>query len=654
MEAWYNLKNIWKLTQQAQGRPCECLALQGIDMLSAKDMSLPGAAGGRRNDMERIETKKNERYSLISGFRALPRWQQAFFILLLVGNLVYYCLVFAIFRENCIIPPHDNLDSANAQFEMFRQYGLFFSLQKTGPAYLGLPAYDYPFMSFSFQSLLFALFPSFTAFALAYTTAFLLGFIGMLLLLEDVVRENTFLNLIVALLYAGLPVISPGAVAASTMPFLMWAIWRLYPTGKRFDKRTLLLVFFPFFSQLALFGAFLLGMWAISIVVCLIRKRTLPVNLLAGFAALCLGYVAVEWKLFYTVLFGGNDRGMFARATGPFSLTFRRLFVDGAAAYHVASLQQRLILPLAAVVLLGLAVVALLRSRKGRPSRLPELLSAGDRAVFLWTMALILAACALGALYGTGIVKPYIRRLLPFLATFQWGRFWVLNRVFWYVVFALCLKAVSRIPKCRLVAAALALAQMFVIATRIDWPSLYNYAGKTWINELLRKPRGAGASDAYISYDDFYAPELFSQIRSDLPDPDANVAAVGYHPAVLMYNGFHCIDGYLDTIDQTYFLKFRDLIAPELAQNEETRIYFEVRGSQRLYLYNDDASYTPTWKKYEDPITLRVDPDVMRQTFALKYILSRAPIGNQEQLGVKLFNEYHTDGLYDIYVYEVV
>ena len=170
---------------------------------------------------------------------------------------------------------------------------------------------------------------------------------------------------------------------------------------------------------------------------------------------------------------------------------------------------------------------------------------------------------------------------------------------------------------------------------------------------MIRKPENMPPSDAYTSFDDFYAEALFSQIKEDLGYQDEHVAAVGYHPAVLMYHGFHCVDGYLNAYELSYMEKFRALIAPELEENQAKREYYDSWGG-RMYLYNEQAPFAPTWTDVTEPITLRIDPVVMREDFDLRYLLSRAPIENVKELGLILVKEYHTDGLYDIYVYSVL
>lgn len=584
-------------------------------------------------------------------FQALPLWQRGIFMLLAVGNMIYYCLVFVFFRGDCIISPHDNFDSMNSWFEMFRQNGLFLSVDQPTPCFLGISTFNYALVSFSFQSLLFSLFDNFTAFSLNYVIAFLLAFIGMALLLEALVEENTFLNLIVALLYAGLQVIPSYAIAAATMPFFFLALWHFYPTDSRFEWRVFLLFLFPFFSILQSVSIFLLTVWVLATIIRAIQRRIVPVNLLMGFFLMCAGSILVEWRLFYSVLSGVPMNRSLIEGTPSYELvlsSFRQYFHHGW--YHVPSVQDRIVLPLVVLGVLFFITIHVLSKLGFLDISTLRFYHKKETNLFFWTVAAIVINCIIAALHDSHLLDNIIQGILPILTGFHWDRFWILNRVFWYLAFAICLKTIFSLPKCQIVALALAFAQMFTIATTTVY---YGYAGLTWINELLRIPRDMPRHDAYIPYDDFYAVELFKRIKEDIQYSDENVAAVGYHPGVLMYNGFHCVDGYLNCYELSYMETFRTLIAPELEQNENIRNDYDSWGG-RMYLYNDDAFFEPTWTKYTEPITLRIDPSVMRDTFDLRYILSRAPIGNTDELGLSPVKEYHTDGLYDIYVYQVI
>jgi len=81
-------------------------------------------------------------------------------------------------------------------------------------------------------------------------------------------------------------------------------------------------------------------------------------------------------------------------------------------------------------------------------------------------------------------------------------------------------------------------------------PTSYNDTARTWFNELFvktgiaKKVMPNQKVDNLISYQDFFSKELFDTIKKDISYSEERVAAFGYHPSVLMYNGFNCIDGY--------------------------------------------------------------------------------------------------------------
>jgi hypothetical protein len=193
---------------------------------------------------------------------------------------------------------------------------------------------------------------------------------------------------------------------------------------------------------------------------------------------------------------------------------------------------------------------------------------------------------------------------------------------------------------------------MYVLAS----PVLYNDSVKTWFNELFIKTGIAGkftsrSFDSFISYKEFYAEDLFDTIKEDIGYSDERVVAFGYHPAVLMYNGFNCIDGYNNAYPLSYMQKFRRLIAPELEINKTAREYYDSWGG-RMYLYSSELSYEPTRNKATTPVKLNIDMNVFKEDFNGRYILARAEISNADELGLSLVKKYDNEqGIYTIYVY---
>jgi hypothetical protein len=188
------------------------------------------------------------------------------------------------------------------------------------------------------------------------------------------------------------------------------------------------------------------------------------------------------------------------------------------------------------------------------------------------------------------------------------------------------------------------------------FPVYYNDSGRTWFNELFIKTGIVGkitgrSFDSFISYKEFYSEILFDTIKKDINYSNERVVAFGYHPAVLMYNDFNCIDGYNNAYPLSYMQKFRRLIAPELEINKEAREYYDSWGG-RMYLYSSELSYVPTRNKITVPAKLNIDMDVFRNDFKGKYILSRAEISNADILGLDFINRYYDEeSIYTIFLY---
>jgi hypothetical protein len=103
------------------------------------------------------------------------------------------------------------------------------------------------------------------------------------------------------------------------------------------------------------------------------RNRRLNSNLLAGFVVLCLGYIAVDLKLFYVMFFIKEPLNRVVFDTHPSSLaamikTFlvglKNYFTNGY--YHAASMQRKIILPVAFVLSVFLFIRFCVLAKKGK------------------------------------------------------------------------------------------------------------------------------------------------------------------------------------------------------------------------------------------------------------------------------------------------
>jgi hypothetical protein len=196
---------------------------------------------------------------------------------------------------------------------------------------------------------------------------------------------------------------------------------------------------------------------------------------------------------------------------------------------------------------------------------------------------------------------------------------------------------------------------LYISLTSRNW-YYYNDQYQTWFNEIIKtgiakKIMPDRNFPSFISYKEFFSADLFEKIKKNISYSGEKVVAFGYHPSVLMYNGFNCIDGYNNAYPLSYMQRFRTLIAPELEINQEAREYYDSWGG-RMYLYNSELSYEPTRDKNTSPVKLNIDMEVFKNDFEGRYILSRAEISNSDALGLELKKQYDDgEGIYVIYLY---
>jgi hypothetical protein len=290
----------------------------------------------------------------------------------------------------------------------------------------------------------------------------------------------------------------------------------------------------------------------------------------------------------------------------------------------------------------------------------------------------IIAFSFIAGLYLSGLLDKFIQRFLPVLSGFQWNRFYLFNRTLWYIIFALCLEMILNIrlsspillfnkksyhiperlwPILVLIISSL---QLFNIMTaKID----YNNARATWAYRekyILAKinPKKHTAiletDDYMITYNEFFSPGLFNKIKADISYNNEKSAAFGYHPLILMYNGFNCIDGINNMYPLSYHNKFYTLIKPELDLNKKTMDFFLSSGSIFLYFFSSELDYRPTKNKNRQPANLNIDINVFVNEFDGKYILSCTEILNADDLGIYFIKKYtEPNSIYNIYLYTI-
>ena len=656
--------------------------------------------------------------------------------LFLAGAAFLYILC----GENAHIAVHDNLDLFVAQYQMLREQGSFFS-QGTASLFLGGISRDVLPSERSLTGLAYWLLPPFAAYVTLYFVKIGLSIAGFWLLTREILdktaQEKPFsdsaqaIALLGGFAYGILNVFPAYGVCFASIPLYVWLMIRLYRVGRMPGAGAVLqdghwkewmssrvrrefpylagLFVYPFVSYFSYFGLFLLAYSVLGILWIWIRDRRLPLRLLAGTAAMALGCVFFEYRLFRTMLGGGAVTIRETMVQNDFTPAqvlgeIGDVFVSNI--FHADGVQKKLILPVCAVYFVFLNGRYMVRGQGKR--------------IFHDLYNLIALLLGFNAvIYGLYDFRPFrgmVERLVPPLKGWQFNRTIFFSPFLWYAamtLIALRLMSAAGRRKSRAAAAGAMLLPMLSAALVLSTPNTYNDLYATLRGVVKEEMQGQTVDD--LSWREFYSPELFAKIRKDLgyssgdldstagtpqqeaeerfgslerdmhtdnpldgtaDDPSAWTAsaravaeqgfqtsgttgtdwavAYGFHPAVLEYNGIATLDGYLGFYNQSYKDVFRTAIAPALERRPASEVNFDAWGA-RCYLYSGDEDGIVQAVRHYQTISsqIAIDETALRD-MGCRYIFSRIRLTNAEEKHLRLRGEWSDEtSPYTVYVYEL-
>jgi len=490
----------------------------------------------------------------------------------------------------------------------------------------------------SYGSVLFYMLMSpIAAFLTNYVFVALLAFIGMFLLLDSFL-ENKWLSAVVALLFSQLPFYSVYGLSVMGQPLLFYACGRLWKNKKP-------LVSFVITALFALFSSLvLIGFADVLLLLCfafLLQLRKHPNARNAWIqAAILLGiYLLPNIPLLLQILVPSDviSHKVELVATAQDTLSsYKTLFREGA--YHAASLHGDLVDVAIVCVLASLAFYS--SWSKKEKSR-------------VWALAsLLTVASAIAVFYAFWHSTPVValrNRLGGVFVSFQVDRLYWLYPVIWFLILGLVFWLLLQITKYSHIQAITAWLCICVIA--------FNLGNTLYENSVFAQNiKALKGSQNYVSWDDFYSPELFQEIEDyiGLEQEEYRVASLALYPSVPLYNGFYCIDGYSNNYNVQYKHQFRTIISKELEKSDAMRIYFDEWGN-RCYLLSGEVGQV-YYTKYSERILKNVElnPDGLKQ-LGCNYIFSGLQIENPAVSGLEFEKFFeHEDSPYRIWLYRVV
>ena len=623
---------------------------------------------------------------------------------LIAAFFVVVAIFYIVIGEDSYIAIHDNLDLFTPQFQMMKDNNIFFTQGASAPFLHGITRDGLP-SELSLYTVLYMIFPSFTAYVIGYLLKIVIAMWSSLLLAKDVlVNEGLSKRYSVSALEDGFNndksgdgkkaggegkilegIISNDTSKLAWLCSFAYGILNLFPTfGIPFASIPLAIYIFrniyrnpnwkwylaaflyPFVSYFSYFGMFILGYVFVAIIWLWIRdavikkdvagprlfKTHLSVSLFIGMVLMAIGCVVFEYRLFSMMLFSDtvSIRSTMVEAdlsAGEIISEIWDVFVNGM--MHADDAHKYLILPVCLIYFVILNVGYIVKKN--------------SKAIFhdyfnLCMLVLVFNAVVYG-IYDSSFFRDIVSTLVPQLTGWQFNRTIFFSPFVWYAaLFIVCVRLVAYCKtraslgkSCiRLLAYALPILAIFTILLQ---DNRYNDLRSSAIGQYY-KIRHNGQSSDNLSYSEFYSTELFDQIKEDIGyEADEWALAYGLYPAVLEYNGISTLDGYLGFYSQEYKEAFRKIIAPALERSEGSRLYFDNWGA-RCYLYfGSDSSPNMATKSLVglDDTNIYIDAEAIKALDG-KYIFSRIELSNADEMGLELINIYKSDSSpYTIYLY---
>lgn len=566
------------------------------------------------------------------------------FLFPIAGFLLLQGGVFLYFGERSYIAVHDNMDLFLAQFQMLKNTDSFWKHGVKMPFLGGISRDNLP-SELSLYSMLYMIFPTFTAYVIGLFLKAVLAMVSFRLLAKELYPEKYLfyrpLIYMTGFVYGILNVFPAFGFAFASMPLAAYLLIRIYRKPAKYLYGLLFL--YPLVSYFSYMGLFLLGYVVIAVIWLSIRDKKPAWSLMAGFLALALGYVVCEYRLFGQMLLSDEVtiRSSIVNADLSAGEVLREIFtVWKEGIFHADGVHGKVVLPVCVLYFIMNNISYII---KKQPRRILK-----DR--FNLVMLFLVFNSAIYGLYDCGPVRRLVETLVPPLEGWQFNRTVFFNPFLWYCALFLVLIRIYDMGVIQMWGANLIIC--ISVVTVILSPGRYNDLYYTCYYRAYEYFHGTEVDE--LDYEQFYAVDLFERIKEDIGYDGEWSLAYGMHPAVLEYNGIATLDGYLGFYAQQYKEDFRKIIAPALERVEESRIYYDEWGA-RAYLYSGtDLSIVRATKSIQaTDRNIYVDVEGIKALDG-KYLFSRIELGNAKETGLAPVGSYTSeDGSYTIYVYMV-
>ncbi len=497
------------------------------------------------------------------------------------------------------------------------------------------------------QVLLYRLLQPAAAFVCSQIFCMLTAYAGMYLCLKRV-TANDVIAVFCGILFAYLPLLSVYGLCQYGQPLLLYAFYLLYE-GRHRALALGAVVLYGFLSSLVLIGYAVLGFGGLYLL-WLVWKRRIRAHkwVLIGWGSLLGCYLITNYRLLVQIFAASGQetshKEIVVRYGQDFLKSFWTIFYKGTV--HTPTHQQAIAVFTVIVLVLGIAGYGRLR---GRARTAFYLLAAG---VGFNLLCALFYAC-----WQSGPAAAFRNQAGGIIKEFQADRVYWLTVSVWYFLLGMDLYLLwTWIKRCTADKRKICAAAGAVCLSGLACASaalVYYYSD---FNKNLHRLR-QGEAYGQITWDDFYAPEIFAQIDAFIGRDKASYRTLsfGIYPAAPLYNGFYCLDGYSNNYNLSYLYAFRDIIKGELEKDDSLRRYYDEWGC-RCYVLSAELG---TGRYMLPKGSGALQTELVLNTEAAKklgaeYLFSAVPLPNARELGLTLLREepFETpDSYYAVYLY---
>lgn len=527
---------------------------------------------------------------------------------------------------------HDNLDSEFVYIKHILENSSFFNFgfsDKVSTVMNGLPRAFFR-SPLNFTVLLFAIFPPVVAYITNHLFVHLIGYLGMFLFLNKVIRvENTLVLLVVSISFGMVSYyhIQYG-ISISGQPLLIYAFYHIL---NKKDKllHWLIITLFPFFSFAAATIPFFVPVLVLLAILDYIRYKRFSIKYILSIALLVIVNLLVEYQLFYVTFIESNivshrvEFDNIAFLGKPdwdyFVRTLKTYFKQ--TQYHSGTLKTWPLIALFGIVLL------LFRFK-----------------IKLQILLIVSVIILINVWVAANLRFINFFSEIDFLRTFNSERFYFMLPFLWLSLGGMLLKELfskGKIP-----------GYLGILGILIVFSGIIKNNQEFQTNLSILK----GEEIQQPTFKEFYAEDLFMKIKEDIQPYQPNTEyflSIGMHPSIAQYNNLSTLDSYQNNYDLEYKKIFRKLILEELSKNKGNMKYFDSWGS-RCYYFSAEIGRRYIVQK-SAPYTIKnmaLDTLLFKEMKG-RYLISSVPIENSSEIDFDFIKTYQSDtSFWKLYLYK--